>query len=144
MSFSYNVSILFFLMIRPPPRSTRTDTLFPYPTLFRFHPRAVRPLPRQGPPHRDRRARSAPPRAAPGQLGARQRRAAPRWPPAAPALPRRPGAAARAAGALTGPLAAGAPSPLAPSASRAGTLDRMRMERRSDERHVGKDGVLPF
>src|SRR3546814_16548468 len=26
---------LFFLMIRRPPRSTRTDTLFPYPTLFR-------------------------------------------------------------------------------------------------------------
>src|SRR3546814_10872208 len=25
----------FFLMIRLPPRSTRTDTLFPYPTLFR-------------------------------------------------------------------------------------------------------------
>src|SRR3546814_7067551 len=25
----------FFLMIRPPPISTRTDTLFPYPTLFR-------------------------------------------------------------------------------------------------------------
>src|SRR3546814_9668615 len=25
----------FFLMIRRPPRSTRTDTLFPYPTLFR-------------------------------------------------------------------------------------------------------------
>src|SRR3546814_1924056 len=25
-------------MIRPPPRSTRTDTLFPYPTLFRCHP----------------------------------------------------------------------------------------------------------
>src|SRR3546814_16951254 len=24
-----------FLMIRRPPRSTRTDTLFPYPTLFR-------------------------------------------------------------------------------------------------------------
>src|SRR3546814_13031950 len=24
-----------FLIIRPPPRSTRTDTLFPYPTLFR-------------------------------------------------------------------------------------------------------------
>src|SRR3546814_7882121 len=24
-----------FLMIRPPPRSTRTDTLFPYTTLFR-------------------------------------------------------------------------------------------------------------
>src|SRR3546814_16318776 len=26
---------LFFLMIRLPPRSTRTDTLFPYTTLFR-------------------------------------------------------------------------------------------------------------
>src|SRR3546814_18388244 len=29
------VSRLFFLMIRPPPRSTRTDTLLPYTTLFR-------------------------------------------------------------------------------------------------------------
>src|SRR3546814_16757323 len=28
-------SILFVLMIRRPPRSTRTDTLFPYTTLFR-------------------------------------------------------------------------------------------------------------
>src|SRR3546814_17363583 len=26
---------IFFLMIRRPPRYTRTDTLFPYPTLFR-------------------------------------------------------------------------------------------------------------
>src|SRR3546814_17737265 len=31
-SFSF-----FFLMIRRPPRSTRTDTLFPYTTLFRSH-----------------------------------------------------------------------------------------------------------
>src|SRR3546814_5620268 len=30
----------FFLMIRRPPRSTRTDTLFPYTTLFRSIPRA--------------------------------------------------------------------------------------------------------
>src|SRR3546814_11625572 len=29
------MSFLFFLMIRRPPRSTRTDTLFPYTTLFR-------------------------------------------------------------------------------------------------------------
>src|SRR3546814_11366892 len=29
------ISIVFFLMIRRPPRSTRTDTLFPYTTLFR-------------------------------------------------------------------------------------------------------------
>src|SRR3546814_12110474 len=29
------VDVLSFLMIRRPPRSTRTDTLFPYTTLFR-------------------------------------------------------------------------------------------------------------
>src|SRR3546814_1225867 len=28
-------TVFFFLMIRRPPRSTRTDTLFPYTTLFR-------------------------------------------------------------------------------------------------------------
>src|SRR3546814_6294088 len=31
----HTVSLFFFLMIRRPPRSTRTDTLFPYTTLFR-------------------------------------------------------------------------------------------------------------
>src|SRR3546814_18837574 len=31
----YLFQLLFFLMIRRPPRSTRTDTLFPYTTLFR-------------------------------------------------------------------------------------------------------------
>src|SRR3546814_17205019 len=30
--------MIFFLMIRLPPRSTRTDTLFPYTTLFRSAP----------------------------------------------------------------------------------------------------------
>src|SRR3546814_10084186 len=30
--------MIFCLMIRRPPRSTRTDTLFPYTTLFRSHP----------------------------------------------------------------------------------------------------------
>src|SRR3546814_15111568 len=30
-----SVFSFFFLMIRRPPRSTRTDTLFPYTTLFR-------------------------------------------------------------------------------------------------------------
>src|SRR3546814_13882206 len=29
--------VFFFLMRRRPPRSTRTDTLFPYTTLFRSH-----------------------------------------------------------------------------------------------------------
>src|SRR3546814_15544007 len=33
---------IFFLMIRRPPRSTRTDTLFPYTTLFRSGWYAVR------------------------------------------------------------------------------------------------------
>src|SRR3546814_11836722 len=35
----------FFLMIRRPPRSTRTDTLFPYTTLFRSLLRCVAELP---------------------------------------------------------------------------------------------------
>src|SRR3546814_11038513 len=30
-----SIMFFFFLMIRRPPRSTRTDTLFPYTTLFR-------------------------------------------------------------------------------------------------------------
>src|SRR3546814_19983704 len=33
----------FFLMIRRPPRSTRTDTLFPYTTLFRSADRPGQP-----------------------------------------------------------------------------------------------------
>src|SRR3546814_20561923 len=32
---SLDFYVFFFLMIRRPPRSTRTDTLFPYTTLFR-------------------------------------------------------------------------------------------------------------
>src|SRR3546814_1220393 len=35
MSLLLTRSIIFFLMIRRPPRSTRTDTLLPYTTLFR-------------------------------------------------------------------------------------------------------------
>src|SRR3546814_11563676 len=31
----FTIVFIFFLMIRRPPRSTRTDTLFPYTTLFR-------------------------------------------------------------------------------------------------------------
>src|SRR3546814_16881511 len=33
--------VIFFLMIPRPPRSTRTDTLFPYTTLFRSVGRAL-------------------------------------------------------------------------------------------------------
>src|SRR3546814_19793475 len=40
---------IFFLMIRRPPRSTRTDTLFPYTTLFRSpRTRALRGVRRGG------------------------------------------------------------------------------------------------
>src|SRR3546814_1532799 len=36
---------IFFLMIRRPPRSTRTDTLFPYTTLFRSGFTRIRRVP---------------------------------------------------------------------------------------------------
>src|SRR3546814_11346571 len=61
----YSVGLIvffFFLMIRRPPRSTRTDTLFPYTTLFRsgvpLHGRLRRTLPAM-PPRRARRLRRA-------------------------------------------------------------------------------------
>src|SRR3546814_20220034 len=38
--FRFILIFFFFLMIRRPPRSTRTDTLFPYTTLFRSGYRA--------------------------------------------------------------------------------------------------------
>src|SRR3546814_3557375 len=57
MWYTCCVFIFFFLMIRRPPRSTRTDTLFPYTTLFRSDwdyadgpnrtPRAVRATARE-------------------------------------------------------------------------------------------------
>src|SRR3546814_19477208 len=40
--------VFFFVMIRRPPRSTRTDTLFPYTTLFRSSSHAVAPAMRHG------------------------------------------------------------------------------------------------
>src|SRR3546814_16189696 len=39
--------VFFFLMIRRPPRSTRTDTLFPYTTLFRSGHRPAAHPPRK-------------------------------------------------------------------------------------------------
>src|SRR3546814_1749764 len=48
-------------MIRRPPRSTRTDTLFPYTTLFRSHDHELRQRLPQGaePRARDRRDQEA-------------------------------------------------------------------------------------
>src|SRR3546814_3903691 len=40
--FCYVSSYFLLFMMRPPPRSTRTDTLFPYTTLFRSTKREVR------------------------------------------------------------------------------------------------------
>src|SRR3546814_6235047 len=62
-------------MIRRPPRSTRTDTLFPYTTLFRSGPRRPAPrgaeLPVLQPPglHRDRGAGTHGPRHGRAVLG---------------------------------------------------------------------------
>src|SRR3546814_5291064 len=57
--------VFFFLMIRRPPRSTRTDTLFPYTTLFRsWWPRGSAPRSAWGLPW-NRAARRA---AAPGPI----------------------------------------------------------------------------
>src|SRR3546814_18386923 len=38
------ISYFFFLMIRPPPRTTLTDTLFPYTTLFLSHQCSLWPM----------------------------------------------------------------------------------------------------
>src|SRR3546814_18176648 len=49
--WSENVLLFMFLMIRPPPRSTPTVTLFPYTTLFRS-PAAMALGAAAGGPHR--------------------------------------------------------------------------------------------
>src|SRR3546814_6842083 len=60
-------TLFVFLMIRRPPRSTRTDTLFPYTTLFRSSPRRSTerpPLSRhraQGPPRQRPSSAASPP-----------------------------------------------------------------------------------
>src|SRR3546814_15500639 len=41
MNVVMSTHVIFFLTIRRPPRSTRTDTLFPYTTLFRSVDEAV-------------------------------------------------------------------------------------------------------
>src|SRR3546814_16516710 len=69
-------------MIRRPPRSTRTDTLFPYTTLFRSLPGAAPPPLRAG---QRRAAHAVPGAVAPrerGHAAARPRRRRPRDRPA--------------------------------------------------------------
>src|SRR3546814_8382856 len=96
----------FFLMIRRPPRSTRTDTLFPYTTLFRSravlpldqadpqnpplpgHQRECRPDPDRRRPHRIPLAPHGPDRTEPRPKPARLRPAGARQPHAS--APHRP------------------------------------------------------
>src|SRR3546814_6340557 len=65
--------LFYCLMLRLPPRSTRTDTLFPYTTLFRSECRQLRHRPRAG-RERQRKARAA--AAGPGVLYRRPARRA--------------------------------------------------------------------
>src|SRR3546814_15405503 len=58
MMLSNHSTMIFFLMIRRPPRSTRTDTLCPYTTLFRSG-RWTGPSGRAAPPNRSPEARHA-------------------------------------------------------------------------------------
>src|SRR3546814_12098338 len=75
----FYVIIFVFLMLRRPPRSTRTDTLFPYTTLFRSRrnhgpgggPGPVRRCAATG---RPAGARTRPPDSAVGARGARLKR----------------------------------------------------------------------
>src|SRR3546814_12898740 len=57
---SFNSDIFFFLMIRRPPRSTRTYTLFPYTTLFRSRQCRGDEDPRRREDRRTRRGREGP------------------------------------------------------------------------------------
>src|SRR3546814_6057682 len=69
-------------MIRRPPRSTRTDTLFPYTTLFRSARAPIlgseRPVSRRGRGAGSRSPRRPRPAARPGQRRHQQRRRGPR------------------------------------------------------------------
>src|SRR3546814_19446466 len=66
--------LFFFLMIRRPPRSTRTDTLFPYTTLFRSRAPGAH-AERHGADAARPGARGADPSgAAPDRAGGRERR----------------------------------------------------------------------
>src|SRR3546814_6087340 len=76
--FLDKLRMLFYLMTRRPPISTRTDTLFPYTTLFRSEVVSALSLERVCCARQDGRASQASPGAAPGlHCGADQPAAAP-------------------------------------------------------------------
>src|SRR3546814_20633539 len=108
------IYFVFFLMIRRPPRSTRTDTLFPYTTLFRSvrslprlavapHPARGGGRPRRSSPARERHARRCFPGHGP-DAPPRQRRGVRVLPPpqrAHPRVPRPPRSRAADSAGLT-------------------------------------------
>src|SRR3546814_6923443 len=67
--FSEIRDCIFFFMIRRPPSSTRTDTLFPYTTLFRSAPLHLAELPHGGHHLRRQRAQLGAPGGVHGQVG---------------------------------------------------------------------------
>src|SRR3546814_7229717 len=73
--------VCFVLLIRRPPRTTRTDTLFPYTTLFRSATTPEEPGKFPPPPRpqarRARPQRSPPPGLPPGRAPSEARRGAP-------------------------------------------------------------------
>src|SRR3546814_8997330 len=87
----YLCMFIFFFMIRRPPRSTRTDTLFPYTTLFRSPRGGARPGAAKAPgqedlfPHTQGTQRA--PRGADGHAGARCRALGPPLHPVLRAAP---------------------------------------------------------
>src|SRR3546814_12819484 len=113
-------------MIRRPPRSTRTDTLFPYTTLFRS-PASCRPFRRSALSHHDRRAAKSAASLHPPPPGTA---------PLAPQLPKMlPCATAAPPGRLRHRPKA------AKTRRRVRSHGGVRYPGRSEERRVGKEGV---
>src|SRR3546814_4761461 len=112
-------------MIRRPPRSTRTDTLFPYPTLFRARAAGAAAAPAAAEEHADGRGDQPPARPGPQHLDpgaaadrcldareprprgapARGRRGRAAWPAPATGPGREPGTGGGRAGGGTHPAA---------------------------------------
>src|SRR3546814_14975177 len=116
-------------MIRRPPRSTRTDTLFPYTTLFR----SCRPA-----PLRRRRAGLPPPASSKWRSAPAVGESPPAWPERRPAGRARSRPGRGAAGPWRAQSAGCRASPPAGRARRGGSP----VPARSEERRVGKEGAV--
>src|SRR3546814_11692975 len=129
-----------YLRIRRPPRSTRTDTLFPYTTLFRSRLAPARAAEGR-PTQRQTDSVTAPPGRTDSRPGSHIRRPGPLRRAQGSSLPRHPETSAadppcpRRRGDIS-------PSSLRPPVAREPDLEaRTRLELRSEARRVGKEGV---